>query len=39
VKRDKKKFKDRCVELYAESKGKGKISLREIDSINKQGRE
>lgn len=39
MKRDKKKFKDRCVELYAETKGKNKISLKQIDNINKQAKE
>ena len=36
-KKDKKRFKDRCVDIFAELRGnRTKISLKQIDDINKQ---
>lgn len=38
---DKKKFKDRCLDIFAEMKGASndRVSLRQIDQINKKGKE
>jgi hypothetical protein len=38
-KKDKKKFKDRCVDIFAELRGNNNISLKQMDDINKQSKE
>jgi hypothetical protein len=38
-KKDKKKFKDRCVDIFAGlGANRGKVSLKQMDDINKQSK-